>query len=147
MCSSKNLAMVEAAGADEVFAYDADGVPDDRRYDIILDTVSTQKARFIKRHLAVGGRWILAGAVGGGSLLGPLTPFIARMTAAKFTGVNTSMVMAKTAPGDLAIIAGWLANGTLEPVIARTYTLEETATACAELERGHVAGKLVITVR
>ena len=97
VCSSKNLAMVTAVGADEAFAYDGDGVPDDRRYDIILDTVSTQRARYIKRHLNVGGRWILAGAAGGGAVLGPLSPFIARMTAARFAGVNARMVMAKTA--------------------------------------------------
>ena len=139
--------MVASVGADEVFAYDADGVPDDRRYDIILDTVSTQKARFIKRHLNEGGRWVLAGAIGNGALLGPLRPFVARLIAAKLLGVDARMMMAETRADDLAIIAGYLGDGTLAPVIARTYALAETPTACAELERGHVAGKIVITVR
>ena len=147
VCSSKNVDMVRSLGADDVFAYDGDGVSDDRRYDVILDTVSTEPVRRMRRRLASGGRWLLVGAVGGGALMGPLTPLLARMIAAKTTGVNAQMMTARTNAADLEVIAGWLADGTLKPVIARTYPLAETAIACAELERGHVAGKLVITVR
>ena len=57
------------------------------------------------------------------------------------------MMTATTNAADLKVIAGWLADGTLKPVIARTYALADTAAACAELEAGHVAGKLVVTVR
>ena len=147
VCSTKNLAMVRAAGANEAFAYDGTGVPPDRAYDVVLDTVSTEPVRAMRRRLNEGGRWVLSGAIGNGALLGPLRPFMARLVAAKLLGVDAKMMMAETRAEDLAIIADWLANGTLEPVIARTYALAETATACAELERGHVAGKLVITVR
>ena len=147
VCSSKNVDMVRSLGADDVFAYDGDGVSDDRRYDVILDTVSTEPVRRMRRRLASDGRWLLVGAVGGGALMGPLTPLMARMIAAKTTGVNAQMMTARTNAADLEVIAGWLADGTLKPVIARTYPLAETAIACAELERGHVAGKLVITVR
>ena len=147
VCSSRNLEMVRAAGANEAFAYDGAGVPPDRAYDVVLDTVSTQPVRAMRRRLNDGGRWVLAGAIGNGALLGPLRPFMARLVAAKLLGVDAKMMMAETKAEDLAIIAGYLADGTLAPVIARTYPLAETSTACAELERGHVAGKLVITVR
>jgi NADPH:quinone reductase-like Zn-dependent oxidoreductase len=43
-------------------------------------------------------------------------------------------------------IAGLVADGTLDPLVTATFPLERAADALAEVEGGHAAGKVVITV-
>lgn len=147
VCSGKNVAMVRDLGADDVFDYAAREVPDARpQYDVILDTVATHPLRELKPMLKPGGRYVTVGALGGGKVLGPLTPMVRRTLRAKATRVDSRGMLAKPNSADLAIIAGWLADGTIRPVIQQEFSLPDTADACRELERGHVAGKLVIQV-
>jgi NADPH:quinone reductase-like Zn-dependent oxidoreductase len=47
---------------------------------------------------------------------------------------------------DLSVLSGFLENGTVVPVIDRTYPLAEVAEAMRYLEQGHAQGKIVIAV-
>ena len=47
---------------------------------------------------------------------------------------------------DLLQLRELLSSGKLRPVIDRTFVLEETADAIRYVEKGHVRGKVVITV-
>lgn len=146
VCSGRNADLMRSIGADDVFAYDGEGVPPGRTYDVILDTVATQPMRAIKRLLGPGGRWVIVGALGGGRVLGPVSPMIRRLTAAKALRVDARHILADAKAGDLAQIASWVADGSVAPVVSATYALEQTADACVALEAGHVAGKLVIRI-
>jgi NADPH:quinone reductase-like Zn-dependent oxidoreductase len=48
---------------------------------------------------------------------------------------------------DLVILKEFIESGKIKPVIDRTYPLEKLPEAMAYAEQGHVAGKVVITVR
>jgi NADPH:quinone reductase-like Zn-dependent oxidoreductase len=150
VCSTGNAAMVRSQGAEEVFDYTvADDITEllgGRRYDAILDLVSTTKLRHLKAALTEQGRVVTVGSTGGGRVLGPAAAVISRALAAPITRVRAKPMLAHTDAGDLAIAAGWLADGTLTPVIQERYPLAAASAACAVLEGGHVAGKLVITL-
>ena len=47
---------------------------------------------------------------------------------------------------DLAQLRDMLTSGELKPVIDRTFGLDDTAEAIRYVEKGHVRGKVVITV-
>jgi NADPH:quinone reductase-like Zn-dependent oxidoreductase len=47
---------------------------------------------------------------------------------------------------DLQLLKQFLEEGTLTPVIDRTYSLSEVPEAIRYLEEGHAQGKVVITV-
>ncbi|WP_217809818.1 zinc-binding dehydrogenase [Micromonospora sp. NBS 11-29] len=46
----------------------------------------------------------------------------------------------------LEAVAALMTDGTLDPRITRTFSLDQSAEALAAVETGHTAGKLVITV-
>lgn len=145
VCSDGNVAMVRELGADRAYDYNAAGVTG-ADYDVILDTVCTESTRTLRDLLSENGRVVTLGALGGGKVLGPLGPLLRRALGAKLHKVNASIMFADANMEDMATLMGWLADGTVKPVIARVSPLAQTADACRELERGHVAGKLVITV-
>lgn len=155
VCSAANLEMVRGQGADDAFDYTsasyvatstASELTGGRRYDVIFDTVATASLRELKSVLTAQGRVVTVGSVDGDGLLGPIKSLVGRTVAAPFMRVSSRGALAKTDGKDLAIGAQWLADRTLTPVIERTYDLDNAADACAELERGHVAGKLIITM-
>jgi NADPH:quinone reductase-like Zn-dependent oxidoreductase len=55
--------------------------------------------------------------------------------------------VAKSDPGDLALLAGLVERGTITPVIDGRFALSETAAAVRRLGAGQVRGKIVINTR
>lgn len=145
VCSARNLDMMRQVGADQAFAYDAGELPAGP-YDVIVDVVCTRSLRQLKPLLSASGRVVTLGAIADGRLLGPGRPMLGRAISSKVAGVRHQMTMAKVVGDDLAWLAARLADASLSPVVSRTFSLPDAAAACAELERGHVAGKLVVLV-
>ena len=145
VCSTRNLQMVSDLGADHVYDYTAspNGVPNDT-YDIIIDTVSTQSMRSIRKLLRPEGKWVPVGSLGKNRLFGSITMMIGRQIAARALRVDAKAILAKTNAEDLGVLAAMLADGSLQPVVAETYPLARTPEACQRLEDGHVTGKLLI---
>jgi NADPH:quinone reductase-like Zn-dependent oxidoreductase len=48
--------------------------------------------------------------------------------------------------GDLATLRDFLTDGSITPVIDRTYPLADTAAAFTYLEEGHAGGKVIIAM-
>jgi NADPH:quinone reductase-like Zn-dependent oxidoreductase len=46
---------------------------------------------------------------------------------------------------DLALIAKWVDDGKVTPVVDRSYSLSQAAEAVRYLEAGHARGKVVVT--
>ncbi len=145
VCSSKNKAMVTEQGATRVFDYARDDITaSGETYDLILDTVSTQPMNIYRDLLVDGGQLVTVGAVGGDDGPGPIGGMITRAVSSRLKGVDARGMLARTKADDLAILAGWLADGSLTPVIDKSYPLADGAKACIKLEGSHVAGKLVV---
>ena len=83
-----------------------------------------------------GGRWT------GGFLRGMVrAPLMSLFVGQRLRGLAT-----KTEQEDLAALAELVEAGSVAPVIDRTYPLIEAPDAIRYLERGHPAGKIVVTV-
>jgi NADPH:quinone reductase-like Zn-dependent oxidoreductase len=145
VCSGANTAMVAGLGADATHDYTRSPQPDGP-FDVIIDTVATQSLGALAALLAPGGRIVTVGALGGGSLLGPAGAMVRRTVAGKVRRIDHRMMFAQPRQEDLALLAGWLADGTVRPVIQAVRPLSSAGESLAELEAGHVAGKLVLTV-
>lgn len=145
VCSGRNADMVRALGANEVFDYTRNEQPTGP-YDVVVDTVCTAPLRRLKPLLTEAGRVATLGGTANGRLLGPGRPMMGRVIRSRFVGVPHAMVSAHTDAQDLAWLAARLADGSLTPVVARAFPLEDAAQACELLESGHVAGKLVVNV-
>ena len=143
--------MVRGQGADEVFDYAAP--PENvmtllggRRYDMIIDFAATTTLRQLKGALTKNGGIVILGSAHGSRVLGITSTFMRSAFGSHPVGVKVTSMFAKTNASDHASAAGWLRDGTLTPVVQAKYLLADAAAACTELERSHVAGKLVITV-
>ncbi len=144
-CSARNAAMVRELGADRVLDYAAGEVESlDEQFDVILDIAGGAPIAFLRERLAPDGTIALIGGPGDGVVLGPATRIFGGLISSRFrpervVGVNVTWNQA-----DLALLAEMLGDGRLRSRIHRTAALAETPEALAEVEAGHVPGKLVI---
>ncbi len=147
VCSTRNLEMVRALGADHVIDYTKEDFgKSGQLYDVVLDNVGTQPLLQFKRALKPKGIYVMIG--GGGTndqgFLGPLVRPIKAMLLSPFVSQTMSMFFADLTAKDLAVLAEMMQSGKLKPVIDRTYKLSETAEAIKYLEQGHARGKVVV---
>ena len=150
VCSTRNVEMVRALGADRVIDYTQEDVPRlAERYDIVLENVGNLPLRAVKKLLKRGGRAIVAGA--------PKTPwrvlgylletFLLNACYLSMSGRKVYQFMvAKVRPDDLASLAGLMEARKITAVIDTTYRLEQVVEAMRYLETGHARGKLIIEV-
>ncbi|MEG3631429.1 NAD(P)-dependent alcohol dehydrogenase [Streptomyces poriticola] len=140
--------LVRSLGADHVIDYTREDFTEaGRRYDLILDTAGNRPLSRLRRALAPRGTVVLVGGEEGGKLLGGMQRNLAGAVLSLFGGQNFRGLMAAAAPEDLQFLAERTAVGEIAPVITRTYPLSDAADAVRHWERGHMRGKLVITVQ
>ncbi|NCF67576.1 MAG: zinc-binding dehydrogenase [Chloroflexi bacterium] len=143
VCSTRNLDMVRALGADQVIDYTQEDVTQNgQRYDLIIDNVGNPSVykRLYKRSLSPNGICVIA--AGSFFLQLFLGPWMS-MTGSNKIGTYLTMPN----QSDLAFIKELLEAGEVVPVIDRRYLLSEVAEAIRYLEEGHAQGKVVITVK
>jgi NADPH:quinone reductase-like Zn-dependent oxidoreductase len=124
VCSTSNVDMVKALGADEVIDYKKEDYSErSERYDLILDAVPQQVAdrKSLKEQ--------------GSKVLSPDGAY-----------VSIDDKIAKVSREDLAMLKDLAEAGKFKPVIDRTYPLEEIVEAHRYVESGHKKGNVVITV-
>jgi NADPH:quinone reductase-like Zn-dependent oxidoreductase len=144
VCSSRNLDMVRAIGADHVIDYkQEDFTRKDQHYDFILAVNGHHSIQAYRRALNPTGRCVVAGGslsqILQAVLLGPL---VSRLGSKK----HVFMGIATTPRKDLLVLRELLETGKLLPVIDKVYPLEETAKAIRYLIEEHARGKVVILV-
>jgi NADPH:quinone reductase-like Zn-dependent oxidoreductase len=144
VCGSANLDQARALGADRVLDYTReDFTRDDARYDLVLDVAGGHSWFAIRHVLPPDGRFVLIGAHGSRRQLGHLA---ALRLESLGTSRTFSFCMAKFNKPDLQTLADMLENGSLRPVIDRSYGLAEASEALEVFGEGHVRGKLVLTI-
>jgi NADPH:quinone reductase-like Zn-dependent oxidoreductase len=146
VCSTRNLELVRSLGASHTVDYTReDFTATDRRYDLILDTVSTRPLPACRRILQPEGAYVAVGSLSMGDWVGPLT-FLARVRlAGLFRSQRMTSMLATTSAEDLGILGQMAASGSVKAVVDRVFPLEETAAAMAYVETGHARGKVVVT--
>jgi NADPH:quinone reductase-like Zn-dependent oxidoreductase len=147
VCSTRNLAMVRALGADRVIDYtQEDFTKESQRYDLIIDIVGTHSLSDYRRALNPHGSLIIAGSLDKGRWLGPLTGPIDAWLYAQFVSQQAIVLFAHLNPEDLDVLRDLMQAGKITPVIDRRYALSEVPEAIRYLEQGHARGKVVIKV-
>jgi NADPH:quinone reductase-like Zn-dependent oxidoreductase len=142
--STSKLDLLRLIGADHVIDYTQENFTKKGQvYDLILDVVTYHSIFDYKRALSPNGIYVM---LGGGSwarvfqtmFLGPLIS----MTGSKKMGV----LIHKPNRNDLNYMNNLFEAGKVKPMIDRSYPLSEVPDALRYFGKGHVKGKIVITV-
>jgi NADPH:quinone reductase-like Zn-dependent oxidoreductase len=148
VCSTRNVELVRALGADHVIDYTTDDYTrGGQRYDLILDTVGNHSPLEQRRVLAPRGAIVLVGAPSHDPWLGPMSGFIKGYVTSLFVRQKIAGFIADAGrTADLDTLRDLMQAGTVTPVIDRSYRLDEAAAAFRYLEAGHARGKVVIDI-
>lgn len=139
VCSTSNIKMVKALGADKVIDYTMeDFTKNGETYDVIFDTVGKSSFWGALKSLNKNGHLLMASA-GMGLLMGSaiVSPFIHNKIA--------SGVIKETAE-DMNFIKLLIERGKLKAVIDKTYSLEQIAMAHNHVDQGHKKGNVIIQI-
>jgi NADPH:quinone reductase-like Zn-dependent oxidoreductase len=140
VCSTRNLEMVKAIGADKVIDYtQEDFTQNGNQYDLIFDVVAKSSFLDCKGVLSSEGIYITS----------EFSPWFALQ--AKWISMTDGQKMVPLPPKppskrDLVFIKELLRGGKISPVIDRSYKLIDLPEAIRYLEKGHARGKIIITI-
>jgi NADPH:quinone reductase-like Zn-dependent oxidoreductase len=148
VCSTRNVEMVRALGADRVVDYTQENFTKrGQRYDLIFDLVANHSLSAYRRILNPKGIYIGAGVLAGPpSTISILAGWITAPLLSLLVSQGFVMFVAKLKKEDLTTLGELMAAGKVTPVIDRRYSLREVPEAIRYLEEGHARGKVVITV-
>lgn len=142
VCSSKNIQQTISLGADNVIDYTKEDFSKrNNRYNLILGINGNYPLMAYKKTLIPGGIFVMIG----GSLSQILKSLIFGWLLS-FGSKKMKFLPAKANTEDLEFLSKLLENGTIKPVIDRSYPLDKTADAMNYLSQGHSTGKVVIIV-
>ncbi|QKJ20674.1 NAD(P)-dependent alcohol dehydrogenase [Microbacterium hominis] len=146
-CGAANDELVRSLGASRTFDYrkvDAAALPAGA-YDVVVDIAGTAPLGVLLGLVREGGRVVLVSGEGD-RFWGPL----GRIAGAAVRGIGSKRTLtALAASADTAVLERLVAladNGSLAPVIERTWPLAEAGAALAHVDSGRSAGKVVVTV-
>lgn len=141
VCSTKNIEVVKALGADKVIDYTKeDFTQRGETYDIIFDTVGKSNLLLGKNVLNKNGRYLLTD-VGLPAIIQIIWTSVIGSRKIIFAASNLSWK-----PGDLYFIKEVIEAGKLKSVVDRCYTLEQIKEAHRYVEKGHKRGNVAITI-
>lgn len=146
VCSTRNVEMVRALGADHVFDYKNENYTDsDNEYDLIVDMVGNLSLTENRRVLKPQGRMVLVGGPKGNWLAPFWLPLKAAMLS-PFIDQEIGMILAHLRAADLEYLAALMADGHLTSRIDTHYPLSDTAEALRYLETHRARGKVIIAI-
>ncbi|MFF1528230.1 zinc-binding dehydrogenase [Cellulomonas sp. NPDC058312] len=116
-------------------------------FDVVLVTGGLTPLGDLRRLLGPRGTLVLVGAEGGGTVVGGGLARQARAAALDpWVRQRLRSVVARANPTDLARLRDLLADGSLVPVVDRTFPLAEAGAAIDHLASGAARGKVVLRV-
>jgi NADPH:quinone reductase-like Zn-dependent oxidoreductase len=147
VCSTRNLEMVRAIGADHVIDYTTtDFTQTGEQYDFILDNVANHSLRDLRRALAPNGMLVPNGGgfdhrwmASGGRIVRAAVLF-------QFGDQTLGNFLMSNKVEDLLTLTALIESGKVSPVMDRSFQLSETALAIGHVGEGHARGKVAITV-
>ncbi|MDJ0812431.1 MAG: NAD(P)-dependent alcohol dehydrogenase [Woeseiaceae bacterium] len=146
VCSTRNVDLVLALGADRVLDYKKEDYTDSgSEFDLIVDMVGNHSVGKNRTVLAPAGRYVIVGGPSG-DWLGPLMPVINAAVTSLFVDQQLGMMIAKMRDDDLAALAELMQDGKVRPQLDRTYSLADVPEAIRYSETGRARGKIIIDV-
>jgi NADPH:quinone reductase-like Zn-dependent oxidoreductase len=140
VCSTRNVEMVRAIGADHVVDYTRENFTrGSALYDVILDMVGSHSLSEYRRVLERKGVVAVVGMTSAGR-------FLRGLALAPFVPQKLALCRAKARAGDLNALGELVASGKVTPVIDRCYALPDSAEAVRYLAEGHPRGKVVVII-
>ena len=147
VCSTRNLDMVRALGADEVIDYTRqDFAAGSAKYDVIFQLGGRHSPSHCRRALAPRGRLVLSSGDSDGVWIGPMDRILKAAVLSPFVSQTLIALQAQRSKADLETLAALIDAGKLKPVIDRTYPLEEVRQAVRYVEQGHARGKVLVGI-
>ena len=144
VCSTKNLEIARASGADHVIDYTEEAFTENgQQYDLILACNGYHSILDYQRSLRPGGTYVATGGTMAQIFQAMLVAPVISLASDKNMG---SLGEVKQNQADLVVMKDLLEAGKVKPVIDRRYPLSETAEALRYVSEGHARGKVVITV-
>lgn len=144
VCSTRNIAIAEASGADVIIDYKKENWADRNiKYDVVFGVNGYNKLKVYRDALQPNGIYV---SVGGemkqifDTML--KKPFMRKKGNKKFLSYT-----AHVKKEDLQTLAEYLKNGQVKPHIGNTFTLAETKEAFSHFMSGKTMGKTVITIK
>jgi len=156
-CSQRNVELVTRLGADHIIDYQKEDVGvalKGKNYDVVYDTVGGQEIwnKSMNDILSPSGRFVTIA----GDKQAPIDPISGISTGAKVVNrgfwnligqaPSYSMVLCKSNALQLDQIRKIVEEGSIKPIIEKTYPLESSLDAFKHLMTGRVSGKLAISV-
>ncbi|MCP2014650.1 NADPH2:quinone reductase [Deinococcus sp. HSC-46F16] len=151
--SEEKLALCREHGADETLNYTSEdlrervkALTDGQGPDVIFDPVGGDFAETAFRSIGWGGRYLVVGFAGGGIPKLPLN--LPLLKGASLVGVFWGEFARRDPRANarnLARLLGWVADGTVRPLVSGRYPLERTPEALRALLERRVTGKVVVT--
>ncbi len=142
VCSTKNLALVKSIGADFVIDYSRqDFTQNDKKYDLIFDTVGKTSMRECMNLLKPKGRYLRT-EFGFSHILASI--FTSLFNSKKVIVASSNFYWKKE---DLAFLKKIVETGRFKPVIDTIFPLENIVDAHQYVELGHKVGNVAISVR
>lgn len=145
VCSTRNVEMVRALGADHVVDYTRENFTrGGGRYDVIIDNVGTHSVSDYRRVMTPQGVLVVVGSLADGAYLGPAATLITAKAAGLFGSQRVEPFLSSANAKDLGILRDLMQRGQLRSVIDRTYPFADAAQAIAYLETGRARGKVIV---
>jgi NADPH:quinone reductase-like Zn-dependent oxidoreductase len=116
-------------------------------YDAVLVTGGLYPLRELRRPLAPRGSLALVGAEGGGDVLGGgVVRQLRAVLLSPWTRQRLVSVVSRDNPADLERLRQLLADRSLDPVVERSYPLDDVAAAIDHVASGAARGKVVLAL-
>jgi NADPH:quinone reductase-like Zn-dependent oxidoreductase len=146
VCGPSNAELVRELGAHHVIDYTReDFTRGPARYDVILDNIENHPLGAVRRVLTPDGTLVCNSGTGA-SGLAFMVRLVRPVLLDPFVKHHLKRPLSTPKRADLEELARMVTDGSLRPVVERTWTLEETADALRRIEGGHSRGKVVVTV-
>ncbi len=146
VASGPNLDLVRSLGAEHVIDYTSeDFTHATGAYDLILDNVENHPLAAVRRALTPRGTLVLNSGTGATGLA-MLVRLVRPLVISPFVGHRLTRFLSNPNADDLALLASWVEDGSVRPVVERTYALGETVEALGNIASGRSRGKVVVSV-
>lgn len=147
VCSTKNIEIARSSGADHVVDYTKENFTNNvQKYDLLLDVSGTHSWSQYKRVLNPNANFVIVGAPKGTPVIGPLAHVIKIKVGSWRASQKVEFFIAKFNKDDMNLLKEFLETGKLRPFVEKTYPLSQTAEAMSLFGRGHIRGKIVLTM-
>jgi NADPH:quinone reductase-like Zn-dependent oxidoreductase len=147
VCSTRNVQMVRVLGAEHIIDYtQEDFTHSGHKYDLIFQLAGTLSPSECRSALTSDGTLVLSSGESEGRWIGPVDRVIKALVLSPFVSQKMASFTVKPNREDLQLLKQFIEDGTLTPVIDRTYPLAQVPEAIGYLEEGHARGKVVISV-